>query len=97
MQLMNTIFSLLSIISNRLIPELKILNGIFNFNLKQKKMTLRIHSIRDFNTKVFKKSLYVPLDKQFFNSNNNLNKSNLIDNNENKNINMSRNSLIPVK
>jgi hypothetical protein len=93
---MNTIFSLLSIISNRLIPELKILNGIFNFNLKQKKMTLRIHSIRDFNTKVFKKSLYVPLDKQFFNSNNNLNKSNLIDNNENKNINMSRNSLIPV-
>ena len=96
MQLMNTIFSLLSIISNRLIPELKILNGIFNFNLKQKKMTLRIHSIRDFNTKVFKKSLYVPLDKQFFNSNNNLNKSNLIDNNENKNINMSRNSLIPV-
>ena len=66
MQLMNTIFSLLSIISSRLIPELKILNAIFNFNIKQKKMTLRIHSIRDFNTKVFKRSLYVPLDIQFF-------------------------------
>ena len=94
MQLINTIFSLLSIIESRLIPELKILNGIFNFNLKQKKMTLRIHSIRDFNTKVFKRSLYVPLDKPIFNSNHNLNKSNLMDNNENKNINMSRNSLI---
>jgi len=97
MQLMNTIFSLLSIISSRLIPELKILNAIFNFNIKQKKMTLRIHSIRDFNTKVFKRSLYVPLDNQFFSSNNNLNKSNLIDNNENKNPNMSRNSLIQIE
>ena len=97
MQLMNTIFSLLSIISSRLIPELKILNAIFNFNIKQKKMTLRIHSIRDFNTKVFKRSLYVPLDNQFFSSNNNLNKSNLIDNNENKNANMSRNSLIQIE
>ena len=96
MQLMNTIFSLLSIISSKLIPELEILNGIFNFNLKQKKMTLRIHSIRDFNTKVFKKSLYSPLDKTFFNSNNNLNKNSLIDNNDNKNVNMSRNSLIQI-
>jgi hypothetical protein len=96
MQLMNTIFSLLSIISSRVIPDLKILNSIFNFNIKQKKMTLRIHSIKDFNTKVFKKSLYVPLDNQFFNSNNSLNKSKLIYNNENKNINMSRNSLIQI-
>ena len=59
-------------------------------------MTLRIHSIRDFNTKVFKKSLYVPLDKQILNSNNSLNKSKLIDNNENRNINMRRNSLIQI-
>lgn len=37
MQILNTIFSLISILSNRLIPQLKILNGIFNFNFKEKK------------------------------------------------------------
>ena len=35
MQLMNTIFLLISLLINRLDAELKILNGIFNFNLKE--------------------------------------------------------------
>jgi hypothetical protein len=36
MQLVSTAFTLLSFITNRLIPELKILNEIFNFNLEKK-------------------------------------------------------------
>ena len=49
MQLISTIFTLLSLLSNRLTPELKIINGIFNFNLKQQKMMMKMHSIKDFN------------------------------------------------
>ena len=36
MQLVSTAFTLLSFLTNRLIPELKILNEIFNFNLEEK-------------------------------------------------------------
>ena len=86
MQFLNIIFSLLTLLSNSIIPELKILNGIFNFNIKEKKMTLRIHSIKDFNSIVFKKSLYFPSDKQL----NNLNTK--VPNNNNNNV--SKNSLI---
>jgi hypothetical protein len=94
MQLTNTIFTLISIIINRIIPELKILNGIFSFNLKERKMTLRIHSIKELNSTCFNKSLYFPSDKQITNipSNNIINKFNLEDNYDNKNI--SKNSLI---
>ena len=50
MQLISTIFSLISFIANKLIPELKIMNGIFKFNLKQQKMMIKISSIKDFNS-----------------------------------------------
>ena len=50
MQLMSTIFSLISFVANKLIPNLKILNGIFKFNLKQQKMMIKINSIKDFNS-----------------------------------------------
>ena len=101
MQLINTVFTLLSILSKRVIPELKILNGIFNFNLKEKKMTMRIHSIKEFNTIVFKKSLYFPSNKSIMNFNNNLANNNKVRNslkvcyNKNSN-NLSRNSLIGI-
>ena len=48
MQLISTIFTLLSLISNKLIPELKIMNGIFNFSLKNQKMMMKINTIKDF-------------------------------------------------
>ena len=86
MHLLYILFTLLAITSNSLIPELKILNSIFNFNLKEKKMTLRIHSIKDFNSIVFKKNLCFPSDKQISNLNTK------IPNNNNNNV--SKNSLI---
>ena len=49
MQLINTIFTLIAIFHKKLIPELKILNGIFRFNLAQRKMMMKINSIKDFN------------------------------------------------
>ena len=112
MQFLHLLFSLLAAISNNIIPDLKILNGIFNFNLKDQKMTLRIHSIKDFNSIVFKKHLYFPSDKQVTNlntkipnnnNNNNVSKNSLIgcenDNNSSQiNIfNKRRNSLIIIK
>ena len=103
MQLINTVFTLLSILSKRIIPELKILNGIFNFNLKEKKMTMKINSIKEFNTIVFKKSLFFPSNKKITNFNNNLVNNNKARNSlkvsRNKNgfnNNLSRNNLIGV-
>lgn len=60
MQLMSTLFSLISFVSNKLIPDLKIVNGIFKFNLKQQKMMIKISSIKDFNSINFprKSNLY---------------------------------------
>ena len=112
MYLLYTLFTLLALTSNSLIPELKILNGIFNFNLKEKKMTLRIHSIKDFNSIVFKKNLYFPSEKQISNlntkipnnNNNNVSKNSLIgcDNNDNNSSQVNifgrrRNSLVIIK
>ena len=48
-QFLYTIFTLISEIPNKLIQQIKIINEIFNFNLKQRKMTMKIHSIKDFN------------------------------------------------
>lgn len=112
MHILNALFSLLSNFSRELIPDLKILNGIFNFNLKQKKMTLRIHTIKDFNSLVFKKSLFVP-DKHSpdlntkIPSNSNISKNSLIGmvDNNNDNVtsqinilnNRKHNSLVIIK
>ena len=68
MQLLNTIFSLLSLFTSRLIPHLKILNGIFNFNIKEKKMQLKINTIKEFNSLVSKKEFAFPSNKQFCDS-----------------------------
>ena len=40
MQLMNTAFLLVTSIINRIYSEIKIINGIFNFNIKENKMIL---------------------------------------------------------
>ena len=47
MQLMNTAFLLLSIIVNKFNLELKILNSIFKFNLKKKKIIMKLQKLND--------------------------------------------------
>jgi hypothetical protein len=67
MQLMSSIFTLLSLISNKLIPELKIMNGIFSFSLKKQKMMMKINTIKDFNSTFtqnnFNNYIYFPSKK----------------------------------
>ena len=60
MQLASTIFTMLSFFANRIIPELKILNGIFNYNLKERKLILKVHSIKELNLKNSSNHLYFP-------------------------------------
>ena len=108
MQIINTIFHLLVLLVNGLIPELRILNSIFHFNLKEKKMTLRIHSIRQLYSQKIRKSIFFPSDNLLVDLNNtkdnkinqSLNKSSnylKLDNshfNKNESNNVSRNSLM---
>ena len=48
MQLMNTVFWLLSLIINKFNLELKILNSIFKVNYKKKKIIIKYHTSNDF-------------------------------------------------
>ena len=47
MQLMNTVFLLLTSIINKINSEIKIINSIFNFNIKENKMILKLKSFRN--------------------------------------------------
>ena len=49
MQLMNTVFLLISSIINKLNSEIKIINSIFKFNAKENKMILKLQSLKDSN------------------------------------------------
>ena len=49
MQLMNTVFLLISSVINRIHSELKIINSIFSFNLKQNKVILKFQTLKDSN------------------------------------------------
>ena len=92
MQLMSTIFSILSLLVNKIGPEIKILNGIFNFNIKKNKMMMKIHSLKDFNIMTFqrrsKATIFSPnreiinRRRDFKDSNINLKKNILIDKND---------------
>lgn len=50
MQLINTVFILLSSVINKINSSLKIINSIFKFNIKGNKMILRFHPINELNT-----------------------------------------------
>ena len=92
MQLTSTIFTMLSFFANRIIPELKILNGIFNYNLKEKKLTLKVHSIKDLNLKNFSTHLYFPSISQKQESDtNNKTQSNINENSGNNIIEIAKN------
>ena len=47
MQLMNTVFLLITSIINRIYSELKIINSIFNFNIKDNKMVLKLKTFKE--------------------------------------------------
>ena len=86
MQFMNTVFLLVSSIVNKIYSEIKIINSIFNFNLKENKLVLKLNSF--FNSNRMKINL--PINKSLvFTINNPLNKTNQFEY-ENK----SRNHLI---
>ena len=50
MQLMNTVFLLISMLVNKIASELKIINSIFNFNLKKNKIILKYQNLQSLNT-----------------------------------------------
>ena len=78
MQLLNTVFTLIAVFHKKLIPELKILNGIFRFNLEQRKMMMKINSIKDFNVSFSKNSnKYIYFPTCDCNTNQNLSSNNV--------------------
>ena len=87
MQLTSNIFSLISFLSNRIFPELKILKGIFDYNLNKKRITMKIKTLKDLTIKHSSYSLYFPSTKI------NLDENNISQNNF---INKSGNSLIEI-
>ena len=86
MQLMNTVFLLLTSIINKINSEIKIINSIFNFNIKESKMILKLKTFRG--------------SSKFLNISNNINNakkgfsSNIVTNNNIENENKSKNHLI---
>ena len=60
MQLMNTVFILISTVFNKIYSEIKIVNSIFSFNVKENKMALKLKSFNDssktFNCKIYENS-----------------------------------------
>ena len=86
MQLMNTVFLLITSIINKINSEIKIINSIFNFNIKENKMILKLKTFRG--------------SSKFLNITNNFNNvkkgfsSNIVTNNNIENENKSKNNLI---
>jgi len=86
MQLMNTAFLLASSIFNKIDSEIKIINSIFDFNLKENKMILRLASFKEFKKEFNSKNS----KKINFSTRNHLSDIKQIDNYDNK----SKNNLI---
>ena len=89
MQLASTALTLLSFLTNKLIPELKILNEIFNFNIKEKKLCMKIQNLKDYSSLISNNEFYCP----FRNQNNNINNK---DKNNKNNNSITKNSLIGI-
>jgi hypothetical protein len=92
MQLISTLFTIISLLAKKIIAEIKIINGIFNFNVKHQKMMMKIHSMKDYYSLTYPKInnyLYFPKKNTFtqmkkINLNlNNMSKNSLIDNDNN--------------
>ena len=61
MQLMNTVFLLLTSIINKLHCQMKIINSIFSFNLKRNKIILKFQTLNETNTIVNSKNIKISL------------------------------------
>lgn len=82
MQLINTIFILISLIVNKFTLEIKILNNIFKFNLKKKKLIMKYQKLNDAEVTNANASFSQPRKSQIIN----IKKStNIIKNNESDN------------
>ena len=68
MQLMNTAFLLLSTAINKIYSEIKIINSIFNFNVNDNKIALKLKSFnnsdRAFNFKIYENSTKITKDNK---------------------------------
>ena len=63
MQFMNTVFLLVSSFVNKIYSEIKIINSIFNFNIKENKILLKLKTIIDSNK--MNTSLNMKINKNF--------------------------------
>ena len=92
MQLMYTVFLLLANSLNKIDCQLKIINSIFNFNLKQNKMVLKLQSLKILNSlSINHKKIFIPLKSKLRNArtvvfDNNKSNNLLLKNNNSKNI-----------
>ena len=112
MQIINTIFLLISSFINKLNAEIKIINKIFDFNIREKKMILKLQSLKEFKSKINLKSnknIYIQKKPLYKNNSkieyDNKSKNNLIIKNknispfnisENKNLYESQNYIIKI-
>ena len=86
MQLMNTVFLLITSIINKINSEIKIINSIFNFNIKENKMILKLKTFRG-------SSKILNITNNFNNAKKGFS-SNIVTNNNIENENKSKNNLI---
>jgi len=78
MQLLSTVFTFISLVISKLNLELKIMNELFHFNIKENKMTIKIRDLKDFTAiknkdymknSYQKKSIFVKRNVPFKSSN----------------------------
>lgn len=101
MQLMYTVFLLIAISINKIDCQLKIINSIFNFDLNQNKMVLKLQSLKTLNSmSVTNRKIIIPFKNKLRNARTVIfdkNKSNnlLIKNNNNTNNVISSSGNLP--
>ena len=90
MQLLSTIFSLIALLISKLDLEVKIMNELFNFNIKENKMTMKIRTLKDFTllkNKDYMKNPYTTKKAIFYHK--------IINKNKYRNDNLSKKNLVP--
>ena len=91
MQLLSTVFTFISLVISKLNLELKIMNELFFFNIKENKMTMKIRDIKDFTAIKNKDYMKIPYKRRDLFSKKNLPIKNYFDLPD---LNKSRNNII---
>lgn len=82
MQLMYTVLLLVAISINKIDCQLKIINSIFNFNLQQNKMVLKLQSLKTLNRmSISKRKIFIPINNKLRNA-----RTLIYDNNKSSNL-----------